>query len=448
MQVTPFGACGTVTGSCHMVHDDTTRLVLDCGMYQGEMEPQNRAGFGFDAREVTATLITHAHLDHIGRLPRLVREGFAGRVLATPATLELIDPMLEDSLKIMAEDNRRAKRKGHEAEPPLWEARDLDRLRELLTPLRYYQRFRVGSFTVELKNAGHLPGSAFVEVERDDGARVVYSGDLGNRRKEVLPDLDYASPADLVLTESTYGDRNHKPLQATLEEFARLVSEVLVAGGKVIIPSFALERTQELLFYIRELESEGRIPIEPVFVDSPLAIEVTRLYERLQSQFDLQVRTLFDRGIDPFRPERLTFTRAAAESRRLNDLPGPATIIAGSGMFTGGRILHHLIHHIGDERSCVVIVGYQPRGGLGRRLIDGHPTVDIWGRPYPVRARIATIGGFSAHAGHDQLLDWLRDQPRVALVHGEDHARARLGADLEARGQAVVHAERGRPITV
>lgn len=447
MEVTPQGAAGTVTGSCHVVRNGDVQIVLDCGMYQGEFEQRNASSFGFDPAQTAATVVTHAHLDHIGRLPRLVRYGFAEPVLATPATLALIEPMLNDSLAIMNEDRRRQRRKGHDQESPLWDADDLDRLRKLFTPLDYYERRQIGSLTVKLKNAGHLPGSAFVEVESDD-TTLVYSGDLGNRHKEVLPGLDYASPADLVLSEATYGDRNHKPLQETLDEFAGLMSEVLGSGGKVIIPSFALERTQELLFYIRQLETEARIPVEPVFLDSLLAIEVTNLYRDLEDNFGLQVRSLFNRGIDPFRPVQLRFTKRVEDSRRINDLSGPATIIAGSGMFTGGRIMHHLIHHIDDERSCIVIVGYQPRGGFGRQLIEGPPTVDIWGHTYPLRARVATVGGFSAHADHDQLLDWLTNQPRVALVHGEEEARQRLADDLRNRGQHVIQGELGKTIAV
>jgi len=447
MHVTPFGACGTVTGSCHLATSGDTGVILDCGLYQGEHERRNAAAFGFDAAAAAAAVVTHAHLDHIGRLPQLVSDGFSGPVLATPATLQLMEPMLDDALKVMTEDRRRAKKGGRPMGPPSWQADDLDRLRDLFIPLDYYSRHAIGSLTVELKNAGHLPGSAFVQLEGDD-KRLIYSGDLGNRRKEVLPDLDYAAPADLVLTESTYGDRNHKPLQETLDEFATLVDDVLRSGGKVIIPSFALERTQELLFYIRALEREGRIPAEPVFLDSPLAIEVTRLYASLREEFGLKVRRLFDRGVDPFRPKHLTITKHVEDSKRINYRPGPATIIAGSGMIAGGRIMHHLIHHLGDERSCIIIVGFQPRGGIGRQLVDGRSTIRIWGRDHNVDARVATIGGFSGHAGRDQLLDWLSGQPRVALVHGEDTARGSIADELTKRDQEPILGVAGSPIDV
>lgn len=352
VQVTPFGACGTVTGSCHLVEFGDTRILLDCGMYQGEAEDQNEEPFGFDPATIDLVVLTHAHLDHIGRLPRLVHEGFRGPVLATAATHTLVEPMLEDALGIMTEDHRRRQRHGEDPGPLPWDENDLEVLAELAEPLAHYQQREVGTGRVELLNAGHLPGSAFVQVEAD-GRRLVYSGDLGNRRKEVLPDPDYATPADLVLTEATYGDRNHRPLQQTVEEFADLLADVLGRGGRAIIPSFALERTQELLFYLRELEADRRIPLAPVYLDSPLAIEITRLYDGLRDTFGLQVRTLYDQGIDPFRPHQLTFTRSSSDSRRLNDLSGPATIIAGSGMFSGGRILHHLLHHLDDDRTVL-----------------------------------------------------------------------------------------------
>ena len=440
----PYGAAGTVTGSCHLFAYKGYRLLLDCGAYQGELEPKNHTPFGFDPARVHAVVLSHAHLDHVGRLPRLVREGFRGHVYATLPTLELLRPILEDALKVMREEAERMRRKGLGAPEPLWEEADLAELYGRLRPLPYYERRDFGPFAVTLENAGHLPGSAFVQLEVA-GRRAVYSGDLGNRRKEVLPDPDYPRRANLTVSEGTYGDRPHKPLEATLDEFALTAARTLGRGGKLIVPSFALERTQEILYYLREFEADGRVPIAPVFVDSPLAGRVSAVYERVQAAFSLKVQTLFHRGVHPFRPKMLRYTESVEESKLLNDLKGPATIIAGSGMLTGGRILHHLRHHLPDPKSTVLFTGYQPRGGLGHRLIQGAPKVRIYGHEVPVNAEIRTLGGFSGHAGQDELLDWLKAEPSVALVHGEPEKLARLAEGVRALGKKAAIARWGQP---
>ncbi len=441
---TPFGAAQTVTGSCHLLSYRGYRLLLECGAYQGEAEAKNYTPFGFDPSRVDAAVVTHAHLDHIGRLPRLVREGYRGAVYATPPTLKLLKPILENALKVMNEEAARARRKHLPKPEPLWDEADLAELYARLRPLPYYTPRAFGPFTVELQNAGHLPGSAFAVVEVA-GRRLVFSGDLGNRRKEVLPDPDYPPRANLVVSEGTYGDRPHKPLQATLDEFALVVARTLAQGGKVVIPSFALERTQEILYYLREFEEKGRIPVAPVFVDSPLASRVSAVFEEVREAFSLKVQALFRQGRDPFRPRRLRYTASVEESKALNELEGPATIIAGSGMLTGGRILHHLRHQLPNPKNTLLFVGYQPRGGLGRRIIEGARAVRVLGHEVPVRARIATLGGFSGHAGQDELLDWLAAEPRVLLVHGEPDKLEVLRSRLVAAGQQATIAVLGRP---
>ena len=447
MKLRTVGACGTVTGSCHLLEQDGFRMLLDCGAYQGEMEEENSAAFPFDAAQLDAVLLSHAHLDHCGRIPLLYARGYEGRVYSTAATLKLVKPILEDALKLMKEEAKRARRKGLPAEPPQWGEEELRRLTERGKPIPYYAPRKIGPFRVTFKNAGHLPGSAFIEVQAA-GKSLVFSGDLGNRRKETLPDPDYPRVADLVLSESTYGDRPHRPFQETLVEFAEVLAETLDRGGKVIIPSFALERAQEILFYIRRFEAEGRIPVAPVFVDSPLTTRVSEIYSQIQDFFSNEVRSLYRRGIDPFAPQKLRYTRSVDESKRLNELSGAAIIIAGSGMLSGGRILHHLRHHLPQKRNALIFVGYQPRGGLGRRIISGERAVRIMGHQVAVRASVYTLGGFSGHAGRDELLDWLSAEGRVVLVHGEDEARASLARKLRARGARVSIARLGQVFAV
>jgi metallo-beta-lactamase family protein len=415
-------------------------------MFQGPEEHLNRAPFGFDARGIDGVVVTHAHLDHIGRLPLLFRDGYEGRVYATDPTAELMPLMLEDALKVMREDRRRALRHGKDAPDLPWSDADLDRLVDRLVPVPYYAPVDLGPLAVELKNAAHLPGSAFVELAAG-GERVVFSGDLGNQRKEILPGVDFPSPSALVVCEATYGDRSHRSFQATLDELASVMRSTLAAGGKVLIPSFALERTQELLFHLREFEERGRVPVAPVFLDSPLAIKVTQAYESMTGAFGTEVRQLVEGGAAPFRTADLRFVERVADSKEINSFEGAATIIAGAGMLSGGRIVHHLRAHLPDRRNCLVIVGFQPRGGLGRALVDGANPVRIHGRQVAVGATVHTLGGFSGHADQDELLDWLEEQPKVALVHGEEGGLEGLRDALRERDQQAIVAEHGKPIT-
>lgn len=447
MKITPYGAAGQVTGSCHLVEHEGYRLLLDCGMFQGHDEARNRAPFGFDAAGIDAVVVSHVHLDHVGRLPRLFREGCRAPVYCHPATAALLPLMLEDALGVMVGDFERARRHGEDAPAPWWDEGDLQHLLEHVAGLTYYEPASLGPFIVELKNAGHLPGSAFVELAAA-GRRVVFSGDLGNQRKEVLADPDFPASADLVLCESTYGDRLHRPFQATLEELTEVAGTTLRAGAKLLIPSFALERAQEILFHLRELEQRDRIPVAPVFLDSPLAIRVTRAYPALHDVFGMEVRQLFDDGVDPFATTDLRCTESVEASKRINQADGPATIIAGSGMLHGGRILHHLRRHLGEPRNSLVILGFQPPGGLGRELVDGARTVHFFGADHEVRAAVHTIGGFSGHADRDELLEWLEEQPRVALVHGDEGPLQALRQRLVERGQQAQVARHGESIEV
>jgi metallo-beta-lactamase family protein len=447
MRITPFGAAQTVTGSCHLVEHQNYRLLLDCGAYQGADEERNEEPFGFDPRTVDAVLISHAHNDHIGRLPMLIRQGFAGRVYVTEPTRLILPVILEDALKLMQEERERLVRKGREAPPLPWNESDLAELYTRLEVVTYYQTQSLGPFSYRLRDAGHLPGSAFIQLEAA-GRSLIFSGDLGHRRKDVLVDPDYPAMVDLVLCEGTYGDRAHRPFAATLEEFSGILRSVLSQNGKVFIPSFALERTQEVLFYIRELEQRGASPSVPVFVDSPMASKISEIYPKVRDFFSSEVQRLYAQGLDPFRPQRLEYTHSVEESKALNLMQGPMVVIAGNGMLSGGRILHHLRHGLPDSKNAVIITGYQPRGGLGELLINGAETVRMFGETVQVRARTHTLGGFSGHAGRDELLDWLDGEQRVALVHGEVEKLQALGQALRERGKVVFLGEWGKAIEV
>ncbi|WP_018110275.1 MBL fold metallo-hydrolase [Thermus igniterrae] len=431
MRIVPFGAAREVTGSCHLLQAEGRRVLLDCGMFQGREEAKNQAPFGFDPKEVDAVVLTHAHLDHVGRLPKLFREGYRGPVYATRATGLLMRIVLEDALKVMEE--------------PFFGEEDVEAVFHHLKPLEYGEWLRMGDLTLSFGQAGHLPGSAFV-VAQGEGRTLVYSGDLGNRQKTVLPDPSPPPRADLVLSEGTYGDRAHRPFPATVEEFLAILGETLAQGGKVFIPSFAVERAQEILFLL--YENGHRLPKAPIYLDSPMAERVLALYPRLVRYFSEEVQQYFLEGKNPFRPRNLEVVESAEASKALSHEPGPMVVIAGSGMLTGGRILHHLKHGLADPQNALVFVGYQPRGGLGAEIIARPERVRLLGQEVPLRASVHTLGGFSGHAGQDELLEWLSGQPRVVLVHGEEEKLLALREALALRGQQASLARWGEGVSI
>jgi metallo-beta-lactamase family protein len=366
-----------------------------------------------------------------------VRGGFRGRIHARPATAELCEHLLLDAAKIQYEDAARDRRHGKDPRPPLFDDDDVARVLEMMTPFEYEAPFAVaGGMTATATVAGHIPGSASFLVEVA-GRRVVFSGDVGNARKEILPDPTPCPGADLVLMEATYGDRDHRPYEATVAELAQMLREAQERGGKILVPSFALERTHEVLYTIAHLERDHDITPLPVYVDSPLATRVDEVYDRFPEELSPELRLMRATGRDPFQPKHLTYTRSIEDSKAITASDAPAIVIAGSGMLSGGRILHHLRAGLGDRDTTVMIVGYQPSGGLGRALVDRDETVRIMGRPVAVRARVVTVGGLSAHADRTELLEWVRSSgdAEVRLVHGELGPLESLRDALRAAGR-------------
>ncbi len=434
-----YGAATTVTGSCHLIEVGGARVLVDCGAFQGSraLFDLNRRPFGFEPRDIDAVLLTHAHLDHSGRLPTLVRRGFRGRIHALPATRELCRHLLLDAAKIQREDAERDRRRGREPDEATFDEDDVATTLERMDALAYGHSVTVAGLRVTPHRAGHIPGSAFFEIEAG-GERLVFSGDLGNARKDVLPDPEPCPVADTVVMESTYGDRDHRSYDDTVAEFVRVMRDAAERGGKVLIPSFALERTQEVLYLLARAEERHQIPALPVYVDSPLATRIDEVYDTFPEELSDELRLTRAQGRDPFLTKRLRYTRSVEESREIGRSGRAAIVIAGSGMLSGGRILHHLRAHLDEPGTTVAIVGYQPSGGLGRELVEGARTVRVMGREVQVRAGVVTIGGLSAHAGRTELLEWVASAgagAHVRLVHGEPDALESLRDAIETRGQ-------------
>lgn len=450
MKISFFGAAGEVTGSCTLVETDRARVLVDFGLHQGraEEEAHNRLVPPIDAPRLDAVVLTHAHMDHAGRMPMLPRLGYTRKVWATPATIDLSDIMLRDSANLQESEAERQARhmvRGAPEDgvppPPLYTEADVQRFLPMLAPLEFGAVREIApGVEIRLVNSGHILGAASVEMTvREGGAEkvVAFSGDVGPRGLPLLRDAERLTRADVVVLESTYGDRDHRSLADTVAEFEGIVKRAVWDKEKVLMPAFAVGRSQQLLFHLGELGMRGRVPRFPAYLDSPMAIRATEVYGRHGEEVEAAARAViaFLRG--PGAVPEVRFTCTSEESRAINSLEGAAVIIAASGMCTGGRILHHLRHHLWKRGVHVVIAGYQAAGSLGRRLVDGAPSVRIMGQTVPVRAEVHTLGGFSAHAGQADLLWWLEPLmaggPRVALNHGEDRQRGALSKKIAER---------------
>jgi metallo-beta-lactamase family protein len=453
IRVTCLGGAGSVTGSCYLVESPQNKKILvDCGLFQGgrQIEDRNKAPWGFDPKEVETLFLTHAHIDHSGRIPKLVKDGFNGRIITSPPTAELCEIMLLDAAHIQEMDaewqTRKNKRQAGRDVTPLYTTEDAQTSLKLLHPMERDQIITVESgVKARLRNAGHILGSSILELWVEDGEealKIVFSGDLGKKDQLIVKDPHEIFNADYLFVESTYGNRRHRSFEESKRELAEAIHYSAAAGEKVIIPAFAVERTQELLYILGEFLRNGLIPDIPIYLDSPLAIKATEIFRKNKKYYDEEASAIVDSGYDPFGMPNLRFTPATRESMAINEASGPAIVIAGSGMCTAGRIKHHLKHNLWRPGASIVIVGFQAKGSTGRRIVDGAKQVKIFRENVAVRARVFTIGGFSAHADQEDLLEWVshfESSPRVFVVHGEAAASTALAEKIRERLHLMVH---------
>jgi len=450
MQIEFAGADREVTGSCHILRANDKTVLLDCGLFQGrrsDAEAKNRA-LPCPIAEIDAVVLSHAHLDHSGRLPYLVKAGYSGPIHATKATADLCEIMLADSAHIQESDFAFLTRHGREVSDPLYGLRDAARVEELIARHPYDAWFDVCTgLRARFTDAGHILGSASVVLEATTGAevtRLIFSGDIGRTGLSIIRDpAPPTDAADIVIMESTYGNRDHESVASSREHLGRVVRETAARGGRVLIPAFAVGRTQELVYDLQVLWREKAIPEIPIVIDSPLATAATAVFERNTDLFDRTEDPIREIA-KPFRFERLTYTSSTEESKALNRRIGPMILIAGSGMVEGGRILHHLLNGASDSSNTILIVGFQAEHTLGRRIVERRPVIRVLGNDVELRAKVEIINGYSAHADRSELASWLasvrRTSPalrQIYLVHGEIEAQAALAESLTAQGYRV-----------
>ena len=450
MKISFLGGAGTVTGSMYLVRINKRNILLECGLYQGKrdkMRKRNRK-FSFDVRRLNAVVLSHAHIDHSGNLPNLVKGGYGGPIYATHATRDLCSAMLPDSGRIHEHDiayaNKLRIRRGQPPMKPLYTEDDaLHTLRQFVS-VGYSRSISLGKgVKLTFLDAGHILGSAMVLLTGQENGmplRLLFSGDLGQPDLPIVRDPTPMPPTDYLMVESTYGDRVHPPIEDTQQQLATIVNKVVARGGRIIIPAFAVGRTQEIVYDLHQLTLKGQIPEIPVYVDSPLALNVTEVFRRHPDCYDRETHDFISQGggLDPFGFSRLRYVRSVAESKALNDITEPIIIISASGMAEAGRVQHHLKHAVADGRNAVLITGWQAPNTLGRRIVEGAEFVRIFGESFPMRAEVYALLGYSGHADRDDLLNWLAPQAGAVkaafVVHGEPKSATALAAAMRKQG--------------
>jgi metallo-beta-lactamase family protein len=449
MRITFLGAARSVTGSMHLLEADNRRLLLDCGLFQGKRKEaflRNRE-IRFDGMDLDAVLLTHAHIDHSGNLPSLIKRGFAGTIYATGATADLCGIMLPDSGHLQERDvefvNKKRRREGKTPFEPLYTAEEARATPPYFQQVSYEQPFRLnGSLEVVYHEAGHMLGAAMIEIRVKEGMgrhrTIVYTGDIGRPGQPILRDPWFPGPVDFLIMESTYGGRSHEGPDRLREKLLRVLARAIATKGKVVIPAFSVGRTQTLVYMLHKLWLEGVLPPLEIFVDSPLSVNATEVFRRHPECYDPEMLEFLSRDQDPFGLSLLTYVRDLEDSKKLNRHPGPCVIISASGMCEGGRILHHLAHTVGDPRNTILIIGFQAENTLGRRLVERAMPIRIFGEEYDLKAEVVTINAFSAHADQGELLAWFEKggckAGKIFLVHGEDQATSALAGLLAQRG--------------
>lgn len=448
MNLTFCGGTGQVTGSNYLLTTGRHKVLVDCGLFQGSSfaGDENFKAFPYDPKEIEAVFVTHAHLDHVGRLPKLYREGFRGKIYSTPATRDCAELILLDSEKLLCQE---ATRHGHEE---FCTTGTVEQVMRLWHGVEYGQDLQHGEIFVRFSDAGHILGSSSIAI-RAEGKTVVFSGDIGNFPAPIIRPTQLPTGADFVVMESTYGNEHHDPQETRKQILEEVIRETFSRGGVLMIPSFALERTQDLLYHLNELFAEGRIPRVPVFLDSPLAIRLTSVYHKYRRYFNEEANEAIQDGDDIFNFPGLHLTLTAELSKAINEVPSPKIIIAGSGMSHGGRILHHEARYLSDLNSTILFIGYQAVGSLGRRIMEGAREVSIFGEPVEVNAQIRSITSYSAHADKPKLIEWLASTKdtvkHVFVTHGElDRASALAISIGEELGLHAVVPEMGDSVTL